>query len=372
METQSQNQWKGWIQLLLGLGLTLLFFYMMAPFLVAILLGAVTTIVVYPLFAFFEKRMPRALSAFLVTSAMAIGILGPLIFMLYSGAYRLLQVIGRLKLPKDGSVDGLLHHPMVNRTLEMISRLTPVDHEWLHGQLISIMQSIVEKLSILIAGFIGGMPALLMAFLIVILSVYFFLVDGARFLRFLSSLSPLKESRSQELYSSFEKSCRGVVLGLFASSATQALLMSIFFTITSLPDPLFIAGMTFVMGMVPVVGSAPLWIGAVVFLVLKGNTAMAIVMLVGGILVSTADNIVRPIIMKGHAEMHPLLALVSVFGAVNLLGGTGIFLGPIIAAVFVSFLKILSLEIRRENMGLVSPTTNVEAPKPSHPPIKSP
>lgn len=363
----NNGQWKGWIQLLLGLGLTVLFFYMMAPFLVAILLAAVTTIVVYPVFVSLAKRMPRALSALIVTGGIAVGILGPIIFMLYSGSYRLLQVFGQLKLPKDGSVDNLLYHPTVTRILETLSRFTPVDHEWLRAQSIDILQNIIEKVTHLIAGFIGGMPALLMAFVIVILSVYFFLVDGARFLRFLSSVSPLKDNRSQELYGSFEKSCRGVVIGLFASSAVQALLMSIFFSITGLPDPLFTAGLTFVMGMVPVVGSAPIWIGAVLYLFLKGSTAMAIVMLVGGILVSTSDNIVRPVIMKGQAEMHPLLALVSVFGAVNLLGATGIFLGPIIAAVFVSFLKILALEIRRENMGLVAPGGPVETPPPITP-----
>lgn len=363
----TQQQWKGWIQLLMGLGLTLLFFYMMAPFLVAILLAAVTTIVVYPLFDRLKSRMPRHLSALIVTGGIALGILGPIIFMLYSGSYRLLQVFGKLKLPRDGSVDNLLYHPTVTKLLSTISRFTPVDHEWLRGQSIDILQNIIEKVTRLIAGFIAGMPALLMAFVIVILSVFFFLVDGARFLRFLSSISPLRDNRSQDLYGSFEKSCRGVVLGLFASSAVQALLMAIFFSITGLPDPLFTAGLSFVMGMVPVVGSAPIWISAVVYLILNGSTAMAIVMLVGGILVSTSDNIVRPVIMKGQAEMHPLLALVSVFGAVNLLGATGIFLGPIIAAVFVSFLKILALEIRRENMGLVAPGNPADAPPPLTP-----
>jgi predicted PurR-regulated permease PerM len=54
--------------------------------------------------------------------------------------------------------------------------------------------------------------------------------------------------------------------------------------------------------------------------------------------------------MKENAQMHPFLALVSVFGAIHLLGPTGIFLGPIIAAVFVSFLKIVIGELRREHL----------------------
>jgi predicted PurR-regulated permease PerM len=84
-------------------------------------------------------------------------------------------------------------------------------------------------------------------------------------------------------------------------------------------------------------------------------------MLCGGVLVATSDNVVRPWILKGHSEMHPLLALVSVFGAVNLVGATGIFLGPVIAAVFVSFLKMLALEIRRESL-ILPPGTNTTPP----------
>lgn len=345
-----QQQWKGWIQLLLGLGLTFLFFYMMAPFLVAILLGAVTAIIVYPLYVLLRSKLPRALAGLFVTLGVAVGLLLPVFLMIYAGSLRLLGLFGRLKLPKDGTVDHLLYHPSVTRLLETISRVFPVDREWIRSQAIQLIQSIVETLTHLIAGFLSGMPGLLMAFSIVLISTYFFLVDGARFLRFLSSISPLRDNRSQDLYGAFEKSCRGVVLGLIASSAVQAVLMMVLFSVTGIPDPIFTGGMTFIMGLVPVVGSAPIWVGAAVYLFLSHNTTMAVVMLIGGILVSASDNVVRPLVMKGHSEMHPLLALVSVFGAVNLLGPTGIFLGPVIAAVFVSFLKILSLEIRRENM----------------------
>lgn len=89
---------------------------------------------------------------------------------------------------------------------------------------------------------------------------------------------------------------------------------------------------------------------------------MGFVMLAGGLTISTSDNIVRPLVMKEHSEMHPLLALVSVFGAVNLFGATGIFLGPVIAAVFVSFLRIVSLEIRREAVHLPPETPPYRPP----------
>jgi len=93
-----------------------------------------------------------------------------------------------------------------------------------------------------------------------------------------------------------------------------------------------------------------LWIGATLYLAGQSQLVAATIMLMGGIGTSLADNVVRPWVMKGPAKMHPFLALVSVFGAIHLLGPTGIFLGPIIAAVFVSFLRILIGELRKEKL----------------------
>lgn len=346
------QRWRGSIQLLLGLGLTGLFFYMMAPLMMAILLGAVCAILCYPIYTWFNKKLPETVSAFLVTMGLTAGILIPVVFLLYSGTYRLIGVISHLKIIKSGqTVEDLAEQPLIKKVIGSITRLVPLDREWINSQALDMLQTVVEKTSIAIANFLGSMPSFFMALVIVIISTYFFLSDGAKFLRFLASLSPIKMERSVELYNSFEKSCRGVVIGLFTSSFVQAILMAFAFLITGLPNAVLIGLFTIVAGMVPLVGSAPIWIGAVIYLASMQSWLQVGIMVGCGVIISTVDNFIRPWIMKGQAEMHPLLALVSVFGAINLFGPMGIFLGPVIAAVFVSFLKILALEIRRERGG---------------------
>lgn len=354
--SSKEQSWRIWLQLALGMGLTFLFFYMMAPFLVPFLLGAVCAILSYPAYELFKRHMPRHLSAFLTTLAITLGILIPVILMIYSSVYRVLNMLKRLRILHEGqSVESLVELPFIRQLIAGISRWIPIDREWMQAQALDFLQLVVEKLTGIIGNFLTSMPSLLIGISIVVLSTYFFLTDGAKFLRFLVSLSPLKLERSVELYGTFERSCRGVVLGLFMSGVVQGVLMSILFLITGLPDAVFIFFVTIIAGMIPLVGSAPIWIGAVVYHAVQNNFGFALVMLIGGILVSTSDNIVRPVVMKGQAEMHPLLALVSVFGAINLFGPTGIFLGPVIAAVFLSFLKILSLELRRENIATAQP-----------------
>ena len=86
--------------------------------------------------------------------------------------------------------------------------------------------------------------------------------------------------------------------------------------------------------------------GALIYLLVQGSYFKAALMLLGGVLIGFSDNLVRTWVMEGQSDMHPFLALVSVFGALNLIGAPGIFLGPVIAAVFVAFLKMLAQEIR--------------------------
>ncbi len=347
----TQQKWRGSIQLLLGLGLTFLFFYMMAPLILPMLLGAVCAILCYPVFEWCTKKFPESVSAFVVTIGLSAGILAPIVFLLYSGTYRLIGVVGHLKIIKPGqTLEDLAEHPMIKKLISTLTRFMPLDREWINSQALDMLQTVVEKTSTGIATFLGSMPSFFMALFIVIISTYFFLADGAKFLKFLASLSPIKNDRSRELYTAFERSCRGVVLGLFTSSFVQAILMSIFFAITGLPNAVLIGLVTIVAGMVPLVGSAPIWICAAIYLGTIQSWGLMAVMIAGGVLISTVDNFIRPWVMKGQSEMHPLLALVSVFGAINLFGPMGIFLGPVIAAVFVSFLKILATEIRRENM----------------------
>lgn len=344
-----QPKWRGLIQLLLGLGITGLFFYMMAPFLVPFLIGAVCAILCYPLFTTTSKWIPRPLAALTTSFFLTAGVVAPIIYILYGGTHRIVQFLTRFKIVREGqTVEKLAEHPFVKKSIAFLSNWMPIDRDWIHEQALGLLETVVNTLSTAVGSFLAGAPGLLMGVLIVVLSCYFFLLDGAKFLRFLVSLSPMRTTRSFDIYETFQKSCRGVVLGLFMSGVVQGILMAILFIITGLPDPIFIFLVTIVVGMIPLVGSAPIWIGATIYHISSDHMGYAVIMALGGIAVSTADNIVRPIVMKEHAEMHPLLALVSVFGAVNLFGPTGIFLGPVIAAVFVSFLKIVSLELRRE------------------------
>ncbi len=341
--------WRVFLQLVLGLTLSFLFFYMMSPFLIAIFLGGIIAIVCFPLHSGLSRKLPAPLSALFVTLALALGIFFPIFALLYSVSFKLLGFVARFNLANvRDSISALTRNARLESLLAYAARLFPFEEGWITDQSGEIIQKIIERLGHFVAATVAGAPTVLLGITVTVVTLYFLLLDGGRFGRFLSTLSPLKQDRAALLYETFETSCRGVVLGIFLSGIAQGILIFILFLICGLPNALLMGSMTVILGMVPLIGSSPVWLGATIYLFAQSHPVLAVVMLGGGVAVSAIDNVVRSWVMSGQSELHPLLALVSVFGAVNLFGAAGILLGPIIAAVFVAFLKIVILELRWE------------------------
>lgn len=342
----SSVNWRVSLQIALGLTLSFLFFYMMSPFLIAIFLGAVIAMVCFPMHAKLRKRMPAALAALIVTIALSLGLFFPIFAILYSVSFKILSIASRFQFSEvNASISSLLRTIHLDQLMAFVGRFLPLDDAWIVEQSGALFEKVVARLSQFVGATLAGAPTVLLGITVTIVTLYFLLLDGGRFIRFLWGLSPLERGRAKVLFGTFETSCRGVVLGIFLSGVAQGFLIFLLFLICGLPNALLMGSITIILGMVPLIGSSPIWIGATVYLFVQAHPFLAIAMLCGGVAVSAVDNIVRSMVMSEQSELHPLLALVSVFGAVNLFGAAGILLGPIIAAVFVAFLKILSMEM---------------------------
>ena len=105
--------------------------------------------------------------------------------------------------------------------------------------------------------------------------------------------------------------------------------------------------LTSVLALVPFVGAAAVWVPACLFLVfVDGRTGAGIFLgIYGMIIVSGADNVIKPFILHGKSNLHPLWALLSVLGGVSALGPIGILVGPMVVVFLQTLLKILQREI---------------------------
>jgi predicted PurR-regulated permease PerM len=335
------EKWAGLGTALLGLALGVLFLYTLAPFVITLMIGAIIALLCFPLHrALVQRGVPAWLSGVLLTVGVSLLILIPLGFVAVSVAYRLGSLVRQVHLPDLSALADFRHNPMIASWLEKVPPWIPLERQWFNEQGLALAQKTIGKLSELSAAFLGQIPGLLLGTAVVLIATYFFIVDGRRFTRFLQTISPLKPKKSQQLFEAFSTSCRGVVLGMLAAALVQGVLIAIIFALTQTPNALLWGLAGIIMGMVPVIGVAPILIGGIVFHLVAGSWVTAVLVVAGAGLISTSDNVVRSWVLKGHGEMHPLLGLVSAFGAVSVLGPTGIILGPIIAAVFVAFLQM--------------------------------
>ena len=187
----------------------------------------------------------------------------------------------------------------------------------------------------------------LIGIVVTVVAFFYFLADGPRMLAAVTRLIPLDVRYQWQLLREFEEVSRAVVSATLLAAAAQAILGGIGYAVAGLDGVFLLTLLTFVMAMVPILGAASVWASASLYLLffVKDPWAAAGLALWGGLVVSTIDNIIKPIVLQGQSKLHPLLALLSVLGGVVALGPIGIFVGPIAVAFLQAALTMLAVEI---------------------------
>jgi predicted PurR-regulated permease PerM len=188
---------------------------------------------------------------------------------------------------------------------------------------------------------------LLIGLIVMTVSLFYFLADGRRMLEAVMRLVPLDVRYQWQLLQEFEEVSRAVVSSTLLAAIVQAVLAGFGFSFAGLGNVFLLTLLTFFGALVPFVGAAAVWGTASLYLLffVKNTWAAAGLAAWGLCVVSTVDNIIKPIVLHGQSKLHPLLALLSVLGGVGALGPIGIFVGPIAVAFLQAALTMLQIEI---------------------------
>lgn len=194
---------------------------------------------------------------------------------------------------------------------------------------------------------LGYTVKIIVGTVIMIIAVYFFFAEGPAMLTTLMRLSPLDDTYERELLKEFDGICRAVVTATLLAAVVQGLLAGFGFWLAGLDSVFLLMLLTTVFAMVPFVGAATVWVPASLWLYFYEDRFWPAVLLAiyGAGIVSTSDNIIKPLVLSGTSNLHPLLALLSVLGGVQVMGPIGIFVGPMIVVFFKTMLDILQREL---------------------------
>jgi predicted PurR-regulated permease PerM len=183
---------------------------------------------------------------------------------------------------------------------------------------------------------------------IMIMAMYFFFADGAAINWGVMSAIPLDEDYKRELMTEFDRTSRAVVVATLLAAVVQGLLAGVGYYFAGTGSVFLLTLLTMVCALIPFVGAAIVWVPACIYLYFVEDRATAAILLFiyCAAVVSTADNVVKPWVLHGQSNLHPLLALLSVLGGVQALGPIGILVGPMVVVFLQTLLRILQRELK--------------------------
>lgn len=196
--------------------------------------------------------------------------------------------------------------------------------------------------------YVGGLLLqLIVGLLVMLISCYYFLADGRSMIASLTLLTPLDSQHVERLLAEFGNLTRAVVLSMFLAALAQGLLAGIGYLVVGIGSVFLLTVLTMLFAMLPLVGATAIWGGACLWLYFIDDRPAAAIGLAiyCGVVVSLADNLIKPLVLQERSNMHPLPALLSVLGGVEALGPIGVFVGPMVLALLHTLLVMLRTEL---------------------------
>jgi len=327
-------------------------YLLVAPYVGAIVLAFVLSLLCFPLHQYFERKLPGRpnLVASISCLLLVVVILVPasLVFMaiVQQGIAFTKQSYQWLNA---GGAEQLSQHPLVQSVLHKINQLLPTEQisgERIVQQLTELASGFGKELLNLSTKVVGDVTGLIFGFILMLFILFFLLRDHEKIVDTLHWIIPLSRSQEQALLEEAKTVARSAVMGSFLTAIAQGIAGGIAMAIVGLPG-LFWGTMMAFASFIPAVGTALIWVPASLYLLLTGDWPWAIFMVIwGAVVVGSIDNILRPMLMQGSSGMNTLLIFLSLLGGIQLFGLIGVIYGPIIFALTLVLLKLYTIEFK--------------------------
>jgi predicted PurR-regulated permease PerM len=226
--------------------------------------------------------------------------------------------------------------PLLGRVFEWLDQYTSISAAEARGWLLEHAKSVFEKLTALGGTALLGALGTVLNFTVMLFLLFFFIRDGQGMARAAINLVPLEPTRRDELQDRLGSVTRAVVLGTVVTAIIQGLLLGIGFAVAGLPAPVVFGVITAVLSIVPFGGTALVWVPAVGLLLFQGRYGAAIALAAIGLVVSSVDNFLKPLLISGRAVVPTLAVFIGVLGGLFAFGIIGMFLGPVVIALAIA------------------------------------
>jgi len=260
------------------------------------------------------------------------------------------QLLNRLELHMPDMSQGLTpdlgNLPWLERPLAWIDANTTISLTQMQGWLVEGSRRLLEALMSSGGSVVIGALGTAASFVLMLFVLFFVLRDGPAVAQQVVQMLPIEDRRRARLWQHLADVTRAVFLGIGLTALAQGILVGVGFWIAGLPSPLVFGVVAVLVSLIPMVGSALIWVPGALFLAARGEYGYAIFLAVwGAVVVGMVDNFLRPMLISGRVEVPTLAVFVGVMGGLAAFGFIGLFMGPIVLGLLVALFRYQTEEL---------------------------
>jgi len=333
--------------ILLVVGISGLTFVVLKPFLAAIAWAIVLAVGFaapwrYVLKVFRGRRTAAAVTASLLVALVVIlpaGLLATAIFGQAMSATASLKE--KLKEQKISSFGDLVSLPPVQTGLKWVEARTGLTPEVVKDRVGEAAGALSSGLAALSGGLVVGFVDTVMSFLTTIFLLFFLFRDGDELVAAMADLLPMEPDERNELLASLGRMLQSIFRGSLLCAAIQGATGGLGWWLAGLPSPVLASVAMAILSLLPIGGTAIVWLPGAVALWIGGHTGAAIFLAAWGLVVASflADNVLKPFLIGGADELNTVVVFLGVFGGIAAFGLLGVFIGPITLAMFATLVE---------------------------------
>lgn len=234
----------------------------------------------------------------------------------------------------------------LDRLEQTIGRFVPLPNFKIHDTIISSLTRLGQTLAGQTQPLVENAFRTVVGFAVMVFSMAVLFRHGNRIVTFVRRNLPIRASDKDVVFDRIYQVARAIFYGVMLTAVVQSILGGIGWLIVSLPNPLFFGTAMFFCALIPIGGTALIWFPGAMYLFMQGSVTRGVILLLWGFLVvGMADNIIRPIFISGRTRIHILLVFFGIFGGLTAFGLKGLFLGPLVIALFFFLLEVVRRDL---------------------------
>ena len=315
------------------------------PFAGPIAWAAFLAFLLYP----FNRRLRRRFRGRAGLAAGVLTVLAPVLVLLPLAALSLefvAQISTLLRRVQDAapnwnlrSFSDLQRYPWAARIHDWVLAHELVSADQIQAWMVSGARDALQRVAGLGGSFFLGALSSIIGIALMLVLLFFFLRDGDAMLARAHAWIPLDATHKERLFVRLGDVTRAIVYGTTLTAIAQGLLLGVGFAIAGLASPVVFGVLAALLAMLPLGGTALVWVPAVLWLFVDGRWGFGIFMTVWGLVLSSVDNVLKPMLISGRAPVSALSVFIGVLGGISAFGAIGIIAGPIVLSLVLSLIQ---------------------------------